>query len=457
MEGSVAGRPPPSLAALAHTSVGNCRHLAPFPAIAPVGCRSRKGLGYRHPPLGAVAIPRKSHRARAALPLLADRELAGKTILLREDLNVPLAAGRVANAARLEAALPTLRHCLARGAAVVLISHLGRPVPGTRDPALSLKPVAAALGAMLGQPVPLIEDWQRGIGVPPGTVALLENIRFEPGEETNDESLGRQLAALGDLYVLDAFATAHRAHASTCAAIAAAADACAGPLLAQELAALERALTSPARPLVAIVGGAKVSSKMGVLEALAAKADRLIVGGGIGNTFLLAAGHPVGASLAEADQIAAAKRIMASVEVSLPVDVMTGRGAPSELPASEPARLRRVEDVPPNENILDLGPETARRLAALVATAGTVLWNGPVGYCELDQFGEATRVLGAAVAETDAYSVAGGGDTLAAIDKYGLRGGISYRSTGGGAFMAFVAGESLPAVLALRQRAETKP
>ena len=414
----------------------------------------------------AVAIPSPNRRSRAtshypaqsaALPLLADRELAGKTILLREDLNVPVAAGRVANAARIEAALPTVRDCLERGAAVVLISHLGRPKPGKRDPALSLAPVAAAMAAMLGQPVPLIEDWRYRVHVAPGSVALLENIRFEPGEEANSASLGEALAALGDLYVLDAFATAHRAHASTCSAIAAAADACAGPLLAQELGALEQALENPARPLVAIVGGAKVSSKMGVLEALAAKADRLIVGGGIGNTFLLAAGHPVGASLAEPDQVAAARRIMASVEVSLAVDVMTGQGPPSELRPSEPARLRRVADVPPGECILDIGPETARHLTQLVATAGTVLWNGPVGYSELDQFGEGTRVLGTAVAEADAYSVAGGGDTLAAIDKYGLRRGISYLSTGGGAFMAFVAGEALPAVAALRRRAEAKP
>ena len=422
--------------------------------------------------MGAVAIPSSSRRGRAAtdqlsalgaapapfaLPLLADRDLAGKTVLLREDLNVPLAAGRVANAARIEAALPTVRRCLERGAAVVLISHLGRPPPGKRDSALSLAPVAAALAAMLNQPVPLIEDWRRGVDVAPGSVALLENIRFEPGEEANDPALGRRLAALGDLYVLDAFATAHRAHASTCSAIAAAADACAGPLLAQELGALERALENPARPLVAIVGGAKVSSKMGVLEALATKADRLIVGGGIGNTFLLAAGHPVGASLAEPDQIAAARRIMGCVEVSLAVDVMTGRGLPSELRPSEPARLRRVADVPPGECILDIGPETARQLAQLVAAAGTILWNGPVGYSELDQFGEGTRVLGTAVAEAEAYSVAGGGDTLAAIDKYGLRRGVSYLSTGGGAFMAFVAGEALPAVVALRRRAEPKP
>lgn len=394
---------------------------------------------------------------RPVLPLLADRSLEGRTVLLREDLNVPLQDGRVANAARLDAALPTVHYCLGHGAGVLLISHLGRPVPGRPDAALSLAPVAAALAAALGRPVPLVKNWRRGVRVPPGAVALLENIRFEPGEEANDTALGRALADLGDLYVLDAFATAHRAHASTCAAVRAARDACAGPLLAAELEALHRALARPARPLVAIVGGAKVSTKMEVLESLAARADSLIVGGGIGNTFLMAAGKPVGASLAEPDQLEAARRIMAEVEAPLAVDVMTGRGLPGELGPAAPARLRPVDEVPADECILDLGPETVRRLRPMLANAGTILWNGPVGVCELDQFGEGTRLLGAAVASAAAYSVAGGGDTLAAVDKYRLREGISYLSTGGGAFTEFVAGRALPAVAALLARTEPTP
>ena len=394
--------------------------------------------------------PTKPH---PALPLLAERELRGKTVILREDLNVPLAAGRVANAARIEAALPAVRYCLERGAGVTLISHLGRPTPAQPDAALSLAPVAAALAAALGQPVPLIANWRAGVAVSPGRVALLENIRFEPGEEANDAALGQQLAGLGDIYVMDAFAAAHRAHASTSAAVAAAADACAGPLLAAEVAALERVLDAPARPLVAIVGGAKVSSKMAVLEALAAKADTLIVGGGIGNTFLLAAGRAVGTSLAEPDQIPAATRIMGQVEVPLPVDVMTGCGQPSAVRPEDLARLRLVAEVPVEECILDIGPETARRLRPMIADAGTILWNGPMGLFELEQFGEGTRALGTAVAEAAAYSVAGGGDTLAAVDKYGLREGISYLSTGGGAFMEFVAGARLPAIAALQARA----
>lgn len=401
---------------------------------------------------------RRDHsRPLSRLPQLADRELRDRTVVLREDLNVPLRAGRVANAARLDAALPTIRYCLDRGAGVLLISHLGRPVPERPDAALSLAPVAAALSAALGRPVPLVDNWRAGVRTSAGGVALLENVRFEAGEEANDPALGRALAALGDLYVMDAFATAHRAHASTSAAVRAARDACAGPLLAAELEALERAVAHPRRPLVAIVGGAKVSTKMPVLESLAAKADSLIVGGGIGNTFLMAAGKPVGASLAEPDQVAAARRIMAKVQVPLPVDVMTGRGGAGEVDPTAPALLRLVEDVPAAERILDLGPETVRRLRPMLDAAGTILWNGPLGMCELDQFGEGTRLLGAAVASAPAYSVAGGGDTLAAVDKYRLRDGISYLSTGGGAFTEFVAGRPLPAIAALLAHAERSP
>ena len=385
-----------------------------------------------------------------AVPSLADFDLAGKRVLIREDLNVPLEGGVVSNASRIDAALPTIERCLAQGAAVVLASHLGRPEPGHRDPDLSLKPVADALGERLGRPVRLVERWRGGVALEPGEVALLENLRFEAGETANDAALAADLAALCDVFVMDAFGTAHRAHASTCGVVEAAACACAGPLLEAELEALRRIVADPARPLVAVVGGAKVSTKLAVLESLAARADAVIVGGGIANTFLLAKGQPVGASLCEPDQLDVARRVMATSNVPLPVDVMTA----TAVDADRPARLRLCEDVGSAEIILDVGPETCRRLQPLLDGAGTIVWNGPLGMFEFDQFGEGTRHLAEMIGASAAFSVAGGGDTLAAIDKYGVREDVSYLSTGGGAFLEFLEGRTLPALDALRRALE---
>ena len=381
---------------------------------------------------------------------LANTPLADQRVLVREDLNAPIKDGRVTNAARIDAALPTIERCRRAGAAVLVASHLGRPTEGSRPANLSLAPVARELSARLGCDVPLVEDWQGGVDVSPGAVVLLENIRFEKGELANDPTLARRLAALCDVFVMDAFGTAHRAHASTCGVVLAAPIACAGPLLAAELAALRQALDQPARPLVAIVGGSKVSTKVDVLAALAATADAIIVGGGIANTFLLAAGERIGASLAEPDLVGTARRIMAETDVPLPVDVMTAPAG--SLDVRQPARLRRVGEVTDEESILDLGPESVRRLLSRLANAGTILWNGPLGMFEIDQFGEGTAALAEAIAASSAYSLAGGGDTLAAIDKYGARDGISYLSTGGGAFLEFVEGKTLPAVAALQSR-----
>ena len=384
-----------------------------------------------------------------AVASLDDFDLAGKRVLIREDLNVPLESGVVANASRIDAALPTIERCLAEGAAVLLASHLGRPDPGRRDPNLTLAPVAEALAARLGRPVRLVERWRAGVAIEPGEVALLENLRFEVGETANDAGLAGDLAALGDIFVMDAFATAHRAHASTCGVVEAAASACAGPLLEAELEALARIVANPVRPVVAVVGGAKVSTKLAILEALADLADAVVVGGGIANTFLLATGRPVGASLCEPGLLDVARRIMAATAVPLPVDVMT---APA-VDAGQPARLRLCEEVGPDEIILDVGPETCRRLQPLLEGAGTIVWNGPLGMFEFDQFGEGTRHLAEMVAASAAFSVAGGGDTLAAVDKYGVREEISYLSTGGGAFLEFLEGATLPALDALRARA----
>ena len=386
----------------------------------------------------------------AGVHTLADLDLAGKRVLVREDFNVPIAGGKVASGTRIDAALPTIAHCRGAGAAVLLVSHLGRPTPGERDPALSLAPVAEDLSRKLGTHVPLVTDWRGGVRLDAGAVALLENIRFEAGEMTNDETLGRELAALCDVFAMDAFGTAHRAHASTSAVARFAPSACAGPLLARELEALGRALAAPARPLAAIIGGSKVSTKLGVLESLAGIADHLLIGGGMVNTFLAAQGVDVGASAVE-DACDEARRIMAATDVPMPVDVMT---APA-IDSASPARLRPLGEIGCNELVLDIGPETARRFASVVRSAGTVLWNGPLGVFEFDQFGEGTRVVAEAVAASSGFSVAGGGDTLAAIDKYGVREGVSYLSTGGGAFLEFVEGRKLPGVEALRRtRAE---
>ena len=383
----------------------------------------------------------------AGIATLAEVDLAGKRVLVREDFNVPIADGKVTASARIDAALPTIEQCRDAGAAVLLVSHLGRPKPGERDATLSLAPVAEALSRKLGGDVRLIEDWRRGVRLDAGDVALLENIRFEAGELEDDERLGRALAALCDVFVMDAFGTAHRAHASTSAVARFAPAACAGPLLACELQALGKALANPARPLVAIIGGSKVSTKLGVLQSLAATADHLLIGGGMVNTFLAAQGVEVGASAVERrfDEV---RRIMATTDVPMPVDVMTAHA----IEPAAPARLRPLAEIEAYELVLDIGPETARRFASMVREAGTVLWNGPLGVFEFDQFGEGTRVVAEAVAASGAFSVAGGGDTLAAIDKYGVGDGVSYLSTGGGAFLEFVEGRKLPGVEALRRK-----
>ena len=373
--------------------------------------------------------------------------LEGKRVLIREDLNVPLADGRVASDARIAAALPTLAEALDRGARVIVMSHLGRPKEGEFDAAYSLLPVARRLAELLGRPVPLLPDLDaaRASSAP---IALLENVRFLPGEKANDEGLSARLAALADIFVMDAFATAHRAQASTEGVARLAPEACAGPLLAGELDALARALDKPQRPLVAIVGGSKVSTKLAVLDKLGELADRIIVGGGIANTLIAAAGYPTGASLLEADLLDVARRLAKRADIPLPEDVMVGK----RIDDHETARVRALDEVGADEMILDIGPKTARRWRRVLAEAGTILWNGPLGVFEYDQFGEGTRVLAEAVAASEAYSIAGGGDTLAAIDKYQVRDGISYISTGGGAFLEFVEGKALPAVEALRRR-----
>lgn len=384
---------------------------------------------------------------------MADVPLDGKRVLIREDLNVPVADGRVTSDARIRAALPTIRRAAEAGGAVMLMSHLGRPVEGEPDENFSLRPVADRLGELLGRDVPLVTDWIGGVEVAPGDVVLLENVRFLDGEKASDEALSKKMAALCDVFVMDAFGTAHRAQASTYGVAEHAPIACAGPLLAGELAALDKALREPARPLVAIVGGSKVSTKLSVLDALAGKVDTLIVGGGIANTFIAAGGNEVGNSLYEADMVDTARKLAAGgegrAEIPLPVDVVVG----DIFSAEAKATVKPVDEVNPDELILDIGPETAKRFSQIIAGAGTVIWNGPVGVFEFDQFGAGTKALADAIARSDAFSVAGGGDTLAAIDKYDVTDEISYISTGGGAFLEFVEGKKLPAVAILEKRA----
>ena len=380
---------------------------------------------------------------------MRDLPLRGKRVLIREDLNTPIRRGWVQNAARIRAALPTIRACVEQGAAVMVMSHLGRPEEGVWDAGLSLAHAAALLEEGLGQPVPLVANGRFDTEIDAGTAVVLENIRFQRGETANDEALAREMAAPFDVFVMDAFASAHRAHASTHGVAKHVPIACAGPLLEGELDALRHALSTPARPLAAVVGGAKVSSKLGALEALAGVADSIVVGGGMANTFLLAAGHCIGASLAEPKLADAARRIAEAVDVPLPIDVMTARDEGQDVAAV----LRRRSEVAPGERILDIGPATARGIKGMLANAATILWNGPLGMFERDQFGEGTRVVAEAIAESAAYSIAGGGDTIAAIDKYGVRGGISYISTGGGAFLDFVEGKTLPAIEVLEARA----
>ena len=385
---------------------------------------------------------------------LTDQALAGQRVLIRVDMNVPVKNGTISDDTRIRASLPSIQHALYNGAAVILMTHLGRPTEGEPKPEDSLAPVAARLGSLLGKTVPVVSDWQNGLSLNPGDVVMLENVRLNKGEKKNNPDLGRAYASLCDIFVNDAFGTAHRAEASTHAVAQFAPVACAGILLAAELDALGRALESPARPLVAIVAGSKVSTKLTILESLADKVDQLIVGGGIANTFLLAEGHGIGKSLAEPELVAEAQKVIAKIKarggnVPLPVDVVT---AP-EFSENAEDTLKPVEDVTKNDMILDIGPQSAAQLADIVAQAGTVVWNGPVGVFEFDQFAEGTETLARAIAESKAFSIAGGGDTLAAIAKFGVTDKISYISTGGGAFLEFLEGKQLPAVAVLAERA----
>jgi phosphoglycerate kinase len=380
---------------------------------------------------------------------MTDMDLAGKKVMIRFDFNVPVNDGQVTSDTRMRAALPTIRHALDAGAAVLVLSHLGRPSEGEYEEQFSLDPVARHLSVLLGQTVRLADKWLDGVDVEPGQVVMCENVRFNVGEKSNDEALARKMAAMCDIFVMDAFGTAHRAQASTYGVAEYAPIACAGPLLVEELDALGKALENPARPMVAIVGGSKVSTKLTVLDALSDKVDQLIVGGGIANTFIAAAGYPVGKSLYEADMVDQAKDLLSKIDIPLPTDVVVAE----EFSADADATSRAVSDTCADEMILDIGPETAEAYAKLLESAGTILWNGPVGVFEIDQFGHGTQRIGEAVAESSAFSIAGGGDTLAALEKYGIADRISYISTGGGAFLELLEGKKLPAVAILEQRA----
>lgn len=383
--------------------------------------------------------------------LMQDLDLSGQRVLIREDLNVPVKEGKVTSDLRILAALPTIKLALERGAAVMLMSHLGRPTEGEYEEQYSLAPVATYLSQALGCEVPLVKDWvEGGFTLEPGKVVLLENVRFNLGEKKDSEALSKKMAALCDIYVMDAFGTAHRAQASTHGVARFAPIACAGPLLANELEALGKALDKPRRPLVAIVGGSKVSTKLEVLNALSEKCDQLIVGGGIANTFLAAAGKPVGQSLYEADLIDVAKALMDRCHIPLPEDVVVAKRFSEDAEAI----VKAAEDVLDDEMILDIGPKAAAQLSGLLSDAGTIIWNGPLGVFEFDQFGNGTRALALAIADSSAFSIAGGGDTLAAVDKYDIASRVSYISTGGGAFLEFVEGKVLPAVAMLEQRAK---
>ena len=383
---------------------------------------------------------------------MVDQDLAGKRIMIREDLNVPINDGQVTSDARIRAAIPTIQFAIDAGASVLLLSHLGRPNEGEFEPRFSLEPVASHLSSLLGIPVRLEKSWLDGVQIEAGEVVLCENVRFNKGEKTNNTGLAKKMAKLCDVFVMDAFGTAHRAHASTYGVGLHAPMACAGPLLAGELKALGQALNNPARPMAAIVGGSKVSTKLTVLESLTQKVDQLIPGGGIANTFIAAAGFSVGQSLVEADLIGQAKKMMDNAlacgrEIPVPTDVVVGK----MFSADTKAITKSVSDIADDDMIFDIGPETAKRFADMMQDAETIVWNGPVGVFEFDQFGEGTRILGEAIGASTAFSIGGGGDTLAAIDKYNVSDQISYISTGGGAFLEFLEGKILPAVAMLEK------
>ncbi|GFO77684.1 phosphoglycerate kinase [Bathymodiolus platifrons methanotrophic gill symbiont] len=384
---------------------------------------------------------------------MADLDLKGKRILIRQDLNVPVKDGLITSDIRIRASLPAIKLALDSGAAVMLMSHLGRPTEGEFDPASSLQPVANCLSELLDKPVRLEKNWIDGIEINLGEVVLCENVRFNVGEKKNSPELGKKMAALCDIFVMDAFGTAHRAQASTHSVIEHATIACAGPLLSAELEALGKSLNNPQSPVVAIVGGSKVSSKLTVLESLSNKVDQLIVGGGIANTFIAAAGYSVGKSLYEADLIDDAKALIKSAkannsDIPVPVDVVCAK----EFSDTAVATIKKVSDIADDDMVLDIGPETAKQYADILSTAKTIVWNGPVGVFEIDQFAEGTKSLALAIADSDAFSIAGGGDTLAAIDKYAIKDKISYTSTGGGAFLEFLEGKELPAIAALEAK-----
>lgn len=384
---------------------------------------------------------------------MSDLDLSGKRVLIRQDLNVPVKDGKVTSDLRIQASVPTIEKALSAGAAVMVMSHLGRPTEGEFDEASSLKAVGEQLSNLLGKPVRLEKDWLEGITIKVGEIVLCENVRFNLGENKNSDELGKKMAALCDIFVMDAFGTAHRAQASTHSVAKFAAIACAGPLLVNELDALGKALNQPASPLVAIVGGSKVSTKLTVLDSLSTKVDQLIVGGGIANTFIAAAGYEVGKSLYEEDLLAEAKRLMSAAKASdsdipIPVDVVCAK----EFSEDAEATVKNVADVEKDDLILDIGPETSKQYAKILKSAATIVWNGPVGVFEIDQFAEGTKSISLAIADSPAFSIAGGGDTLASIDKYNIKDKVSYTSTGGGAFLEFLEGKILPAVAILEER-----
>ncbi len=388
---------------------------------------------------------------------MTDLDLTGKRVLIREDLNVPLKDGKVSSDKRIRASLPTIEHAIKAGAKVMLMSHLGRPTEGEYDEKYSMAPVAEHLSGLLGKEVPLIKNWLDGTELHNGDVVMCENVRFNAGEKKNDEALSKKMAQLCDIYVMDAFGTAHRAQASTHGVAKYAEIACAGPLLAGELEALGKALDNPAKPMVAIVGGSKVSTKLTVLESLSKIVDQLIVGGGIANTFIAAEGNKVGKSLYEADLVDEAKSLISSAkaaggEIPETTDVICGKAFSENAEAT----LKDVTDVTDDDMIFDIGPKTSAKLAEILKNAGTIVWNGPVGVFEFDQFGEGTKAIAMAIAESSAFSIAGGGDTLAAVDKYNIADKVSYISTGGGAFLEFLEGKKLPAVAILEERASQK-